>query len=134
MLDATKVQATDSFKCIAECLMNLEAELETTRDTLTALDDKGYGYFMGNVSNRGRYEKLVKSPFSTFVNKVITYVRPLHALLADRLQENKDSFTQYLINNNWTRADMTIHEWVIIDGRHYFGKINYRRLINTKGV
>jgi hypothetical protein len=58
MLDATKVQETESFKFIAECLVNLDTDLQTTRDTFTALDIRGYCYFMGNISNRGRYEKL----------------------------------------------------------------------------
>ena len=72
MLDTTKVQATDSFKFIAECIMNLEKDLVATRDTFTALDARGYGYFMGNISNRGRYEKLRMCNIIYFVNMVIS--------------------------------------------------------------
>ena len=111
MLDATKVEETDSFKCIAECLVNLEAGLVSTRDTLTALDARGYGYFMGNISNRGRYEKFV-DPFMSFVKMVITYTRHNFPRFADQLEHNEDRFRQYLIKNNWSRSDKTSHKWV----------------------
>jgi hypothetical protein len=89
MLDATKVQETNSFKCIAECLANPESDLASTRDTFTALDGRGYGYFMGNISNRGRYEKLV-DPFTIFIKMVITFVRHNYPSFADKLNTNKN--------------------------------------------
>jgi hypothetical protein len=110
MLDDTKVQETDSFKCIAECLVNLESELVSTRDTFTALDARGYGYFMGNIIHRGRYENLA-DPFMIFVKMVITYTRQNFPSFTNKLEQNKDRFKQYLKQNNWTTADMFDHEW-----------------------
>ena len=88
MLDTTKVQATNSFKCIAEYIWNINKDLAATRDTFTALDASGYGYFMGNISNRGRYEKLA-DPFMSFVKMVITNTRHNFPNLADKLDTNK---------------------------------------------
>jgi hypothetical protein len=69
-------------------LINLDAELVSTRDTFAALDARGYGYFMGNISNRGRYGKLA-DPFMSFVKMVITNTRHNFPNLADKLDTNK---------------------------------------------
>jgi hypothetical protein len=88
MLDTTKVQATDSFKCIAECISNLNTDLAATRDTFTALNASGYDYFMGNISNRGRYETLV-CPYLAFLMMIITYLR----------SKNLESIAENLLKN-----------------------------------
>jgi hypothetical protein len=88
MLDFTKIQETDSFKTLAECIQNSTIELVITCNTFVGLDPNlGYDYFLGNISNRGRYDDFV---YRTFIMMIITYLRPINLELAKKLQENKE--------------------------------------------
>ena len=88
MLDFTKIQETDSFKTLAGCIQNSTIELVITCNTFVGLDPNlGYDYFLGNISNRGRYDDFV---YKTFIMMIITYLRPINLELAKKLQENKE--------------------------------------------
>jgi hypothetical protein len=136
MLDTTKVQATNSFKCIAECISNLNTDLAATRDTFTALDAKGYDYFMGNISNRGRYESLsLVGLYLNFLLMIVTYLRSKNLEnLAENLLENKDPCIHYLTKHVWTRADLISHKWVQEREWHMYGQITSNELKNHKGI
>ena len=52
---------------------------------------------------------------------------------ADRLEQNKPLIKQYLIENIWTRSDLTLEKWTKDEkyGCYYFGKITDNLLRNT---
>ena len=53
----------------------------------------------------------------------------------DTLEKHKDYFKQFLIENKWTIADMTGHQWVKNKfGSTYYGLLTDNLLRNTNGV
>jgi hypothetical protein len=102
---------------------------------LLALDiSQGYEYFLGNFSNRGRYEKLTEDLFDTFVNMNISKARNVLPDVANCLLKNRDRFKQYLVKQKWLASDMTNHKWVNIHGSHLLGNITDNALKNSNGV
>ena len=54
--------------------------------------------------------------------------------IAEKLEENKDKFKEFLIKQNWTIADMS-GEWGTDENNdHVFGHITDNRLANTNGI
>ena len=70
------------------------------------------------------------------MNRTVTKVREIQKHdIADRLEQNKAKFKQYLIKQNWTETDMNTHKWKNdIIGYTVYGKITGKELINTNGV
>jgi hypothetical protein len=56
---------------------------------------------MGNISNRGRYEKIT-SPFKDFISMLLTYVRPIDTRFAELFEANKKATKDFLVKNNWS--------------------------------
>ena len=55
--------------------------------------------------------------------------------IADRLVQNKDLLKQFLIEHEWTTADLTGHHWFTNKwGIACYGPQTDDRLIDTKGV
>ena len=76
LLDDTKVEANDCIKIMAECIENDSRLLTDTCNTLVGLDPNlGYDYFLGNISERGRYERLSNLPYIDFIVKIESYLR-----------------------------------------------------------
>ena len=57
-----------------------------------------------------------------------------HNETAERLEEKKAEFKQYLIKQNWTEADMLNHEWIDRDGVHTLGHIENYYIRNSNGI
>ena len=56
MLNVTKIKDTESFKIVAESVENENKGLTNTSGTFVGLDPiQGRDYFLGNISERGRY-------------------------------------------------------------------------------
>ena len=50
--------------------------------------------------------------YARFMLLTVTKVRQVGKPgTADRLEQNKEKFKQFLIKNNWKKADMTNREW-----------------------
>ena len=55
--------------------------------------------------------------------------------IADTLLENREKVIQFLIENNWTIADIKDYGWETNqNGYHVFGHTQNNRLCNTKGA
>jgi hypothetical protein len=89
---------------------------------------------MGNVSNRGRYEKLT-DPHLALINMLIDYTRLITTEFSALLESNKNATKDFLMQNNWSKADLD-KEWVIKNGVHLYGSISIANgyLENTKGI
>jgi hypothetical protein len=90
---------------------------------------------MGNISNRGRYESLVR-PYLAFLMMIVTYLRSKNLeTIAENLLKNKNPCIHYLTKNNWTLTDMNGHRWEPdFDRNQVYGKMTDSKLINTNGI
>ena len=96
---------------IEECIENEESGLTNTKNTTVVLSKGGDNFFTAHIENKKRYQKLVDIYYS-FIHRTVTKIRELKQNdTADRLEQNKAKFKQYLIKKNWTEDDMT-NNWV----------------------
>ena len=86
-----------------------------------------YSYYM---------QPTAEMQFSDFNLMIVAYLRTLNMNeTADRLLANKNEAVNFLLQNNWTTADLTDQKWKKDRlSYHVYGKLTDNNLKNTNGI
>jgi hypothetical protein len=98
----SKMWERHSFKLVEEYFWNDDKALTNAKCTTIVLNKGGDDFFVAHLEDRERYQRLVDK-YADFIHRTVIKARQVGLTKqADRLDQNKDRFKQYLVKQNWT--------------------------------